>query len=51
MAAIGWFIHPLLFIITTTLVVLIVTRREYFSRTLNILSDHPTRTISTLPRI
>jgi len=49
MAAIGWFFHPAGFIITTTLVMLIVTRREFFSRTLSVLSDHPTRTISTLP--
>ena len=51
MAAIGWFFHPLAFIAATTLVVLIVTRREFFSRTLNVLSDHKTRTISTLPKI
>ena len=51
MAAIGWFFHPLAFIASTTFVVLIVTRREFFSRTLNILSDRKTRTISTLPRI
>ena len=49
LAAIGWFFHPIVFIITTTLVVLIVTRREFFSRTLGILSDNQTRTISTLP--
>jgi len=51
MAAIGWFFHPLAFIASTTLVVLIVTRREFFSRTLNILSDQRSRTISTLPKI
>jgi uncharacterized membrane protein len=51
MAGIGWFIHPVLFIATTTIVVLIVTRREYFSRTLNIVSDTPTTTISLMPRI
>lgn len=49
LAAIGWFFHPVGFILTTTLVVLIVTRREFFSRTLSILTDHQTRTISTLP--
>ena len=49
MAAIGWFFHPVGFILTTTLVVLIVTRREFFSRTLAILSDNQSRTISTLP--
>ena len=51
MAGLGWFIHPLLFIIATTLVVLIVTRREFYSRTLSIVSDVPTTTISMLPRI
>ena len=51
MAAIGWFFHPWAFIAATTLVVLIVTRREFFSRTLAVLSDEKTRTISTLPRI
>jgi uncharacterized membrane protein len=51
MAGLGWFIHPALFIISTTLVVLIVTRREFFSRTLSIVSNEPTTTISILPRI
>ena len=51
MAGLAWFIHPALFIIATTLVVLIVTRREFFSRTLAIVSDTPTTTISMLPRI
>ncbi len=51
MAGLAWFIHPVLFIVSTTLVVLIVTRREFFSRTLSIVSDQPTTTISILPRI
>ena len=51
MAGLAWFIHPALFLIATTLVVLIVTRREFFSRTLAIVSDTPTTTISMLPRI
>ncbi len=51
MAGLAWFIHPALFIIATTLVVLIVTRREFFSRTLSIVSNEPTTTISMLPRI
>ena len=51
MAGLAWFIHPALFIVATTLVVLIVTRREFFSRTLAIVSDTPTTTISMLPRI
>jgi uncharacterized membrane protein len=48
MAAIGWFFSPLWFIATTTLVMLIVTRREYYSRSLAAISDHKTRTVSTL---
>jgi uncharacterized membrane protein len=51
MAGLAWFIHPLAFIVATTLVVLIVTRREFFSRTLSIVSNDPTTTISMLPRI
>lgn len=34
MAALGWFFSPVVFLVTTTFVVLIVTRREYFSRSL-----------------
>jgi uncharacterized membrane protein len=48
MAAIGWFFSPLWFIATTSLVLLIVTRREYFSRSLAAIADHKTTTISTL---
>jgi uncharacterized membrane protein len=33
-AGIGWFFHPIAFIITTTWVLMIVIRREYLSRTL-----------------
>jgi len=51
MAAIGWFFHPIGFIITTTLVMMVVTRREFFSRTLSVLTDNQTRTISTSPPI
>ncbi len=31
-AALGWFFHPLLFILITTWVIIILTRREFFSR-------------------
>ncbi len=48
MAAIGWFFSPLWFIGTTTLVMLIVTRREYYSRSLAAISEQKTHTISTL---
>jgi uncharacterized membrane protein len=51
MAGLAWFIHPILFVVATTLVVLIVTRREFLSRTLSIVSDQRTRTVSLLPRI
>lgn len=34
MAAIGWFFSPVIFLAATTFVVLIITRREYFSRSL-----------------
>ncbi len=37
-AGIGWFLHPLLFIATTTWVLLIVLRREYFSRSLRAIA-------------
>lgn len=39
MAGIGWFFHPLVFVITTTWVALIITRREYFSRSLQTIRD------------
>lgn len=51
MAAIGWFFHPIGFIVTTTVVLMVVTRREFFSRTLGILTDNQSRTISTSPPI
>lgn len=38
MAAMGWFFHPLLFIISTTWVVLILLRRDFFSRARAILT-------------
>ena len=38
-AALGWFIHPLVFMFTTLWVVGVLYRREYHSRTFRIISD------------
>ncbi len=38
-AAMGWFIHPILFLIATTWVVFVVYRREFRSRTLHFLAQ------------
>lgn len=37
-AAIAWFFHPLLFVLATTWVVLILARRDFFSRSLRLIS-------------
>lgn len=39
LAALGWFMHPIIFIITTTWVVIILFRRELNSKTLEVLSE------------
>ncbi len=39
LAFLGWFIHPMLLIFTSTLVVLVLYRREFRSRSLKILQD------------
>jgi uncharacterized membrane protein len=36
-AAIAWFFHPLLFVLATTWVMLILARRDFFSRTLRLI--------------
>ena len=36
-AAITWFFHPLLFMLATTWVILILARRDFFSRTLRLI--------------
>jgi uncharacterized membrane protein len=36
-AAIAWFFHPVLFMATTTWVILILARRDFFSRTLRLI--------------
>jgi uncharacterized membrane protein len=36
-AAIAWFFHPLLFMLATTWVILILARRDFFSRTLRLI--------------
>lgn len=38
-AALTWFFHPLLFILATTWVILILARRDFFSRSRRLLSD------------
>lgn len=38
-AAIAWFFHPVLFIATTTWVMLILVRRDFFSRSRRIIGD------------
>lgn len=38
LAVLGWFIHPLLFMLSTTWVVIVLYRREFLSRVLNLLS-------------
>ena len=37
-AVLSWYLHPLLFMISTTLVVIIIFRREFMSKALDILS-------------
>lgn len=39
MASLGWFIHPILFLIANIWVVIVLYRREYLSRTLAALTD------------
>jgi uncharacterized membrane protein len=38
-AAIAWFFHPLLFMAATTWVILILARRDFFSRSLRAIAD------------
>jgi uncharacterized membrane protein len=37
-AAIAWFFHPLLFMAATTWVMLILARRDFFSRSLRLIA-------------
>ena len=37
-AAIAWFFHPLLFMVATTWVILILARRDFFSRSLRLIA-------------
>ncbi len=41
LAALGWFLHPLVFIAASALVVLVLYRREFRSRTVKILREGP----------
>lgn len=38
-ACLAWFVHPLLFIAATTVVTLMIVRREYFSRSLRAITE------------
>ena len=40
-ATIAWFFHPLLFMLATTWVILILARRDFFSRTLRLIRQQP----------
>ncbi len=39
LAVLAWFIHPVIFIVATTLVTAVIYRREYASRTLKAMTD------------
>ena len=39
-AAIAWFFHPLLFMLATSWVILILARRDFFSRSLRLISNN-----------
>jgi uncharacterized membrane protein len=45
-AAIAWFFHPLLFMLATTWVILILARRDFFSRSLRVISEPTSRRVS-----
>lgn len=38
-AAIAWFFHPVLFMLATTWVILILARRDFFSRSLHVIAE------------
>jgi uncharacterized membrane protein len=40
LATIGWFIHPLVFIAATVLIVLVLVRRQLYSATAQDIADH-----------
>ncbi len=40
LAALGWFVHPIAFIATTLLIVLVLLRRQFLSRTLNAIRTY-----------
>jgi len=39
-AALCWFVHPILFIVTTVLITLVLVRRQLFSTTAHTIADH-----------
>ena len=40
---IAWFFHPLLFMLATTWVILILARRDFFSRSLRLIAGNRPR--------
>ena len=40
-AALAWFLHPLLFMLATRWVILILIRRDFFSRSLRLIAATP----------
>jgi uncharacterized membrane protein len=44
-AVLSWFIHPIVFIMTTVLIALVLVRRQLFSTTAHTIADH-TRSLS-----
>lgn len=42
LATLGWFIHPILFVAVTSWVVLVLYRRQFYSRSLKVLANPPT---------
>ncbi len=43
-AALAWFFHPLLFMLATTWVIVILVRRDFFSRSLRLIAAGSSRT-------
>ena len=47
LGALGWFIHPIIFIMATALVTMVLYRREFRSRSLKLLTNEPHELKST----
>lgn len=50
LAALSWFLHPVLFAFVTVWVVAVVYRREFWSHTLNVLDSIPEPELKTEPK-